>query len=86
MTASNTAANSLLQATASPRLLGQTVSLYMLAMRGGLSLGALLMGVSSNVFGDETHSGSEWDIGGGGSRSLWRGSGRGCRCPSWPLR
>ena len=51
MTASNTAANSLLQATASPRLLGQTVSLYMLAMRGGLSLGALLMGGLSNVVG-----------------------------------
>jgi predicted MFS family arabinose efflux permease len=51
MTASNTAANSLLQATASPRLLGQTVSLYMLAMRGGLSLGALLMGVLSNAIG-----------------------------------
>lgn len=51
MTASNTAANSLLQATASPRLLGQTVSLYMLAMRGGLSLGALLTGALSNVFG-----------------------------------
>ena len=35
MTVSNTAANSLLQATAEPGLLGQTVSLYMLAMRGG---------------------------------------------------
>lgn len=51
MTASNTAANSLLQATASPRLLGQTVSLYMLAMRGGLSLGALLTGISASILG-----------------------------------
>jgi len=44
MTVSNTAVNTLLQATSSPRLLGQTVSLYMLAMRGGISLGALLIG------------------------------------------
>jgi MFS family permease len=44
MTVSNTAANSLLQATARPDLLGQTVSLYMLALRGGISLGALLTG------------------------------------------
>jgi hypothetical protein len=51
MTISNTAANSLLQATASPRLLGQTVSLYMLAMRGGISLGALLTGATIGVLG-----------------------------------
>ena len=51
MTVSNTAANSLLQATASPRLLGQTVSLYMLAMRGGISLGALLTGASVSLLG-----------------------------------
>jgi MFS family permease len=51
MTASNTAANSLLQSAASPRLLGRTVSLYMLAMRGGLSLGALLTGASASVLG-----------------------------------
>ena len=51
MTVSNTAANSLLQATASRRLLGQTVSLYMLAMRGGISLGALLTGAAVSLFG-----------------------------------
>jgi predicted MFS family arabinose efflux permease len=51
MTVSNTSANSLLQSTASPRLRGQTVSLYMLAMRGGLSLGSLLTGVSVHVLG-----------------------------------
>ena len=46
MTVSNTAANSVLQATGSPRLLGQTVCLYMLATRGGISLGALLTGAA----------------------------------------
>jgi predicted MFS family arabinose efflux permease len=51
MTVSNTAANSLLQTTTSPGLLGQTVSLYMLAMRGGLSLGALLTGMSVSLLG-----------------------------------
>jgi predicted MFS family arabinose efflux permease len=51
MTVSNTAANSLLQATASPRLLGQTVSLYMLAMRGGISIGALLTGAAVSWLG-----------------------------------
>jgi predicted MFS family arabinose efflux permease len=51
MTISNTAANSLLQATAAPRLLGRTVSLYMLAMRGGISLGALLTGSTVSLLG-----------------------------------
>jgi predicted MFS family arabinose efflux permease len=51
MTVSNTAANALLQATASPRLLGRTVSLYMLAMRGGMSLGSLLTGVAISLLG-----------------------------------
>ncbi len=51
MTVSNTAANSLLQATAGPRHLGQTVSLYMLAMRGGISFGALLTGALAGVLG-----------------------------------
>ena len=51
MTVSNTAANSLLQATANPRLLGRTVSLYMLAMRGGISLGALLTGAAVSLLG-----------------------------------
>ena len=51
MTMSNTASNALLQATADPRLLGQTVSLYMLALRGGISLGALLTGASVGLLG-----------------------------------
>ncbi len=51
MTVSNTAANTLLQATSRPRLLGQTVSLYLLAMRGGISLGALLTGLSVTLMG-----------------------------------
>lgn len=51
MTISNIAANSLLQATASPRLLGRTVSLYMLAMRGGMSIGALLTGAAVSLLG-----------------------------------
>ena len=51
MTVSNTAANSLLQATAGPRQLGQTVSLYMLAMRGGISFGALITGALVGVLG-----------------------------------
>ena len=51
MTVSNTAANSLLQATASPQLLGQTVSLYMHAVRGGISLGALLTGATVSLLG-----------------------------------
>lgn len=50
-TISNTAANSLLQATASPQMLGRTVSLYMLAIRGGASIGALLTGLAISVFG-----------------------------------
>jgi len=51
MTVSNTSANSFLQAHADPRVLGRTVSLYMLAMRGGLSLGALLTGLSASLLG-----------------------------------
>jgi MFS family permease len=51
MTISNTAANSLLQATASTHLLGRTVGLYMLAMRGGISLGALITGSAVSLCG-----------------------------------
>jgi len=51
MTMSNTAVNSFLQATTSPRLLGRTVSLYMLAMRGGMSLGALFTGATVGLLG-----------------------------------
>jgi MFS family permease len=48
---SNISANSLLQSTAPPHLRGRTVSLYMLAMRGGVSIGSLLTGLSVSVFG-----------------------------------
>jgi MFS family permease len=51
MSVGNTSANSLLQAGASPRLRGQTVSLFMLAMRGGTSLGGLLTGLSVSLIG-----------------------------------
>lgn len=51
MTVSNTSANSLLQATADSRQLGQTVSLYMLAVRGGASIGALITGATVSVLG-----------------------------------
>jgi predicted MFS family arabinose efflux permease len=51
MTVSNTSANSLLQATAPARLRGQTVSLYMLVMRGGVSIGSLMTGISVHLLG-----------------------------------
>jgi hypothetical protein len=51
MNTCNTAANSLLQFTAGPRLRGQTVSLYLLAMRGGLPVGSVANGLSVYVFG-----------------------------------
>jgi hypothetical protein len=51
MTVSNTAANLLLQGAANPSLLGQTVSLFMLATRGGIRLGALLTGLSIDMIG-----------------------------------
>ena len=48
---SNMAANTLVQSTARPELLGRTVSLYMLAVRGGASLGALVTGAVVTVLG-----------------------------------
>jgi predicted MFS family arabinose efflux permease len=48
---SNTSANSPLQVTALPGLRGQTVSLYMLALRGGVSVGSLLTGLSVSLLG-----------------------------------
>lgn len=51
MAMSNTSVNALLQSTASPSLRGQTISLYMLAMRGGLAIGSLLTGLSVTTFG-----------------------------------
>jgi predicted MFS family arabinose efflux permease len=51
LTVSSTAANTLLQSTAAPGLLGRTVSLYMMAMRGGISLGSLLVGLEISGMG-----------------------------------
>jgi len=51
MTASNTLANTLLQRTVGPDLRGQTASLYMLAIRGGRSVGDLATGASIHVLG-----------------------------------
>ena len=48
---SNISANSLLQATTLRRLRGRTVSLYMLALRGGVSIGSLLTGLSVHFLG-----------------------------------
>lgn len=51
MTICHASANVVLQATALPHALGQTVSLYLLAMRGGMSLGALATGVTVGWLG-----------------------------------
>lgn len=51
MTVANTSANTFLQSVASPALRGQSVSLFMLAMRGGLSIGGLLTGESVMLLG-----------------------------------
>ena len=51
MSVGNTSANALLQAAAPPDLRGEAISMYMLAMRGGLSLGSLLTGVSVSLIG-----------------------------------
>jgi MFS family permease len=51
MTASNASANALLQGCAPAHIRGQTVSLFMLAMRGGLALGSLVTGLSVHAFG-----------------------------------
>jgi len=51
MSVSNTSANSLLQATVSPALRGRAVSLYMLALQGGISIGSLLTGISVSFLG-----------------------------------
>lgn len=51
MTASNASANALLQSTAAERIRGQTVSLFMLAMRGGMALGNLVTGATVHLLG-----------------------------------
>ena len=50
-TASNTPANELLQLATPERIRGQAVGLFMLAMRGGVSLGGVLTGVSIGLMG-----------------------------------
>lgn len=51
MTAGNVSANACLQMSAPAALRGRSVSLYMIAMRGGLALGALATGASVHAFG-----------------------------------
>lgn len=51
MTASNSSANALLLAAAPENIRGQTVSLFMLAVRGGSSIGSLLTGLSVSALG-----------------------------------
>ncbi len=51
MTVSNTSANTFLQAIVPSQLRGRSISLYMLAMRGGLSIGSLLTGITVTVLG-----------------------------------
>ena len=51
MTASNASANAMLQSSAPARIRGQTVSLFMLAMRGGMALGSLVTGATVHWLG-----------------------------------
>jgi MFS family permease len=51
MSISNTSVNALLQTHSPEELRGRTVSLYMLAMRGGLSLGGLFTGMTVGALG-----------------------------------
>ncbi len=51
MTASNTSANAFLLGAAPMRIQGQTISVYMLAMRGGVSIGSLVTGLTVGLLG-----------------------------------
>ena len=51
MTLSNTSAHTLLQSASDATLRGQTVSLFMLVMRGGMALGGLVTGVAIGLLG-----------------------------------
>jgi predicted MFS family arabinose efflux permease len=53
MSVSNISANTILQSNTPSLFRGQAVSLYMLAMRGGLSIGSLLTGLSVSLIGAE---------------------------------
>ncbi|MEJ0037388.1 MAG: MFS transporter [Gammaproteobacteria bacterium] len=54
MTVSNAAANTLLLASAPDGLRGRAISVYMLALRGGVSVGALITGASVTLLGVRT--------------------------------
>jgi MFS family permease len=51
MSVTNTSTNTVVQSHAAAGLRGQAVSLYMLAMRGGLALGGLATGLSAHLLG-----------------------------------
>jgi MFS family permease len=51
MSVTNTSANTFVQSAAAADLRGQAVSLFMLASRGGMALGALATGLSVELFG-----------------------------------
>lgn len=51
MSITNTSTNPIVQTTAPAKLRGQAVSLYMLAMRGGIALGSLATGYANSLFG-----------------------------------
>ena len=54
MTISNACANTLLLGAAQPGLRGRAVGVYMLAMRGGISVGSLLTGATVGLLGVRT--------------------------------
>jgi len=51
MTIGNVSANTYLQSVAPVHMRGRSISLYMLAMRGGMSVGSLLTGISVGALG-----------------------------------
>ena len=51
MAIANTSTNTLLQASAAAEVRGQAVSLFLLAMRGGIALGSLLTGAAVSLWG-----------------------------------
>lgn len=51
MSVSNISANTLLMSNSPPQLRGQAVSLFMLAMRGGLAIGSLVTGLTVSLLG-----------------------------------
>jgi MFS family permease len=51
MTMSNTLANAIIQQTVSDSLRGQAISMYMLALRGGVAIGAVVTGAMVHLLG-----------------------------------